>query len=126
MVEQGQIAQEEVSTWSDESLDKVIHCLANKFSIQCREWAEKEFISTSIGNIDDKEHTLALITNQVFKGIHGIKTSGRISDGQMLIEYTCPIGLVFAVVPLTNPIPQFTVQDHAVYQDSECAYIELP
>ncbi|MDE9535328.1 aldehyde dehydrogenase family protein [Xenorhabdus bovienii] len=105
LVDQGKIAQKELEKQSDEDIDNVLHHLAKIFSTHCREWAEKELAVTRIGNADDKEHKLALVVNQVFKGLYGTKTYGRLGGTQRLIEYASPVGLIFAVVPLTNPIP---------------------
>ncbi|WP_340621011.1 aldehyde dehydrogenase family protein [Xenorhabdus siamensis] len=105
LIYQGRGAQKEIEKCSDEEIDNVLHDLAKIFSSRCRQWAEKELAVTHIGNADDKEHKLALVVNQVFKGLYGTKTYGRLDGSQRLIEYASPVGLIFAVVPLTNPIP---------------------
>lgn len=105
MVSKAREAQEAVAGLSDAKLDKVIHALVRKFAADCAGWARRELEVTSIGNAADKEHKLNLVLTRVFNGLHGTRTAGRIGDGQSVIEYASPMGVIFAVSPLTNPIP---------------------
>lgn len=105
LVADGRRAQAAVAELSDAKLDEVIHAIVREFSKDIPGWAQRELDVTRIGNPQDKEHKLNLVLTRVFSGLHGTKTIGRISDGQSVIEYASPMGLIFAVSPLTNPVP---------------------
>ena len=60
---------------------------------------------TKIGNLADKTHKLGLVVEEVVQGLYGARTIGRIGEGQSSVEYAAPMGIVFAVSPLTNPVP---------------------
>ncbi|MBB4640732.1 aldehyde dehydrogenase family protein [Rhizorhapis suberifaciens] len=98
-------AQRSIVELDDRRLDAVAVALVETFRRDQQRWAERELAATRIGNLTDKTHKLGLVLNEVMQGLYGARTIGRIGEGQSSIEYAAPIGVVFAVSPLTNPVP---------------------
>jgi len=96
-----------ISTWSDESLDSLITDIAKAVESKAQTFAQKTVEETEIGCIPHKVHKLSLVHNNVVNELIGLKTQGEISTNEKcsIKEFASPIGIIFAVVPLTNPIP---------------------
>ncbi|HEY8066893.1 MAG TPA: aldehyde dehydrogenase family protein [Methylosinus sp.] len=105
LVERARDAQNAIDALDDARLDKVVRAIVGAFSKDVEGWAERELAVTRIGNRKDKTHKLGLVLTRVFHSLHGVRTRGRIGYDQSLIEYASPVGVIFAVVPLTNPVP---------------------
>jgi len=105
LVRRAREAQSVVARMTDEKLDEVILALVRRFRRDLSDFVRRELEATRIGNVPDKEHKLNLVLTKVFNGLHGLKTMGRIGGGQSTVEYAAPVGTVFAVCPLTNPVP---------------------
>ena len=100
-------AQHQLLTKSDVELDALIKDLASATRERLNNFAEKEANCTEIGNVEHKKHKLSLVCNGVLEQLLGLKTNGKL-DGTMIngvLEYASPIGVIFAICPLTNPIP---------------------
>jgi len=100
-------AQSRIISQTDQQLDKVISTIACLVKIELAEFAKLEALETDLGNANDKQHKLSLVVNQVCQDLQGVITAGRLQDNQNndVIEYASPKGVIFAVIPMTNPIP---------------------
>ena len=105
MIELAVRAQEKLAHFSDDRLDTVMTEIINIFASDLTYWASEELKQSQIGNVKDKVHKLALVTDRVYRELFGVKTFGRLNTPTPFVEYAAPIGLIFAVVPLTNPVP---------------------
>lgn len=100
-------SQQQICTWSDESLDALILDIAKSVELQASKFAQLTVDETEIGCVTHKIHKLSLVHNDVVNNLMGLKTQGQISTNETgsIKEFASPIGVVFAVVPLTNPVP---------------------
>ena len=101
-------AQVTVLNHNDQYLDKLIGKITHCVNSELYEFARLEAEETAIGNVKDKYHKLSLVTNQVCKNLTGTVTFGCLDENSAqndVVEYGYPIGVIFAVIPMTNPIP---------------------
>ncbi|ASR89133.1 MULTISPECIES: aldehyde dehydrogenase family protein [Alcaligenes] len=98
-------AQPALEQASDEQIDALITDIAQAFEQKLEYWAQTELDATRIGNLPDKIHKLGLVTDRVYRELYGEKTYGRLHGSKTFIEYASPVGVIFAIVPLTNPVP---------------------
>lgn len=105
IMNQSFLAQKTLEKLDDERVDQLITDIANIFGQDLEYWATEELRYTEIGNVTDKIHKLDLVTDRVYRELYGTKTYGRLSGSQPLIEFASPVGVIFGIVPLTNPVP---------------------
>lgn len=100
-------ARDLISEWSDESLDLIIEDVAKRVSDQAEFFANQTVKETGIGCSIHKQHKLKLVYKDITGNLSGVKTLGRLQNQKDtgVVEYASPIGIIFGVVPLTNPIP---------------------
>lgn len=103
MIKNAVSAQKQLEQLSDINIDQIITDIVKKIDLQY--WAQEELNQTKIGNLKDKIHKLSLVTDRVYRELFGVKTFGRLNSQTPYIEFAAPIGVIFAIVPLTNPVP---------------------
>lgn len=103
MIKNAVSAQKQLEQLSDINIDQIITDIVKKIDLQY--WAQEELNQTQIGNLKDKIHKLSLVTDRVYRELFGVKTFGRLNSQTPYIEFAAPIGVIFAIVPLTNPVP---------------------
>lgn len=99
------IAQKTLEKVSDQDVDQLITQIAQTFGQNLEHWAKDELSYSEIGNVEDKIHKLGLVTDRVYRELYGVKTFGRLNSNQPLVEFASPVGVIFGIVPLTNPVP---------------------
>jgi len=105
-VAKAKAAQQEMALWSDEKIDGIIIDIANLFRRELSYLAKREVEETKLGNANDKEHKLNLVLTAVVDGLLGVKTIGQIEpECNGVAKYASPIGVIFGIIPMTNPIP---------------------
>jgi acyl-CoA reductase-like NAD-dependent aldehyde dehydrogenase len=108
VVDNASEAQEIYHDWKDDKIDRLISAIANVFLNNVESYAEQEELETKLGNRIDKTHKLRIVCTKVLNDLVGIKTFGKISDDNVsgtVAEYASPVGVIFAMVPVTNPVP---------------------
>jgi len=100
-------SQELISTWSDDSLDSLVSEIAKAVESKAATFARDTVEETGIGCVSHKVHKLSLVHTTISKSLMGLKTIGKISTNETgsISEFASPIGIIFAVIPLTNPVP---------------------
>lgn len=91
---------------TDDELDSVIKSIAKAVMEKLEQYATDEVNQTGIGNPQHKKHKLELVCNRTVNDLLGVRTIGcldRLLD-QNVVEYASPIGILFSISPLTNPI----------------------
>ena len=111
-VDQAVTAQALMLDQTDKQLDSVISKIAYLVDCELAEFALLEAQETKLGNVKDKQHKLSLVVNQVCQDLVGTVTGGRLDKqannqqaNAAVTEYASPVGIIFAVIPMTNPIP---------------------
>jgi acetaldehyde dehydrogenase/alcohol dehydrogenase len=99
-------AQEAFENWTDERVDEMALDLAKAFASRAGELAEAAVKETGIGNIRDKTIKIRFASLGVYDSIAGKTAQGPLAfdADRQITEIASPVGVVFGVVPLTNPI----------------------
>lgn len=98
-------AQLQIVSYDDKRIDKIISDIAANFQERLTDLSTFEVQETKIGNVADKIHKLGLVTNKVLNDLLGVSTYGKIKKiNSHVVEYASPVGVIFGVIPLTNPI----------------------
>ncbi|MCG7534598.1 aldehyde dehydrogenase family protein [Pseudoalteromonas sp. OOF1S-7] len=105
LVSNAECAKLEILAKSDQELEEAVIKIAQGVAELSEEFVNEEYQQSKIGNIVDKTHKLSIVTDLASKDLLGIKTFGAISEQDGVTEYASPVGVIFAIVPLTNPIP---------------------
>ncbi|WP_444998552.1 aldehyde dehydrogenase family protein [Aliikangiella sp. IMCC44359] len=106
IIEKSVSAQKEIESWSDEKIDELIESIAESFNKNRSYFAEREVEETGIGNIVDKDHKLSLVSDIIANELKGVKAIGRLKPlTEHSIEYASPVGVIFGIIPMTNPVP---------------------
>ncbi|WP_086933342.1 aldehyde dehydrogenase family protein [Agarilytica rhodophyticola] len=116
-VKKSQMALAPLLMKTDKELDAVIRDMSSIVAKNLEFFANEEARQTGIGNSFHKQHKLSLVCKHVSKNLYGLKTLGRLEDNNdpNVVEYGSPLGVIFAIIPSTNPIPNSLFQSlHAV------------
>jgi len=107
MVARANAAQQELESWSEERVDALLEDIANAVSARAEELADLEIAETTIGNRDDKVIKNQLGSLGVYSSLAGQPGYGVLSsdDERKVTEIASPVGVVFGIIPLTNPVP---------------------
>ncbi|MGQ9705459.1 MAG: acetaldehyde dehydrogenase (acetylating) [bacterium] len=98
-------AQIEFSTYTQRDVDKIVHSMALAGERYAEELAQIALLETGIGVLEHKIEKNLFATKNVYEYIKDIKTCGilNIDAEKMLLELAEPIGVILAIVPVTNP-----------------------
>ena len=106
MVAKAQAAQREIEAWSEERIDALLHSLAQAIVARAEELAVLTVQETKLGNVRDKvikNHIASLGVFQSLAGRPGFGPMGS-DDARKVTEIASPVGVVFGIVPMTNPV----------------------
>jgi len=106
IIDNAKKSQQVFQSVDDETIDCVLDGIANYAKENLHRLAADEVASTGLGNAAHKEHKLLLVCRDVVEQLKPVKSFGRLEKSdENLVEYANPVGVIFAVVPITNPIP---------------------
>jgi len=99
-------AQEPFANWTDARIDSLLRDLANAFAGRAEELAAATVAETGLGSVEDKVLKNRFASTAIFESIAGRVTQGQIGYDahRQVAELASPVGVVFAVVPITNPV----------------------
>ncbi len=102
---QAQMAQKELSCFSQKQLDEIVEAVAKAFSASAVELAEMAVRETGFGNVDDKVTKNRFASETVAKTIRGQTCVGVLKEAprEKLWEVGVPVGVICGIVPSTNP-----------------------
>ncbi len=107
LVAKARIAQQQLSTASQEQTDTAVTALAWSLykSENARNLAELAVEDTGLGNVDDKITKNTRKTFGTLRDLSRVKTVGIIDESPELglVKFAKPVGVVAAVTPSTNP-----------------------
>lgn len=98
-------AQQLVAQYDDATLDIIMHEMLDAIESRSTYWAQEEQRLSGMGNAHDKEHKLLSVITRIRQALTGIKTGGLVGRYNDMPEYADPVGVIFAISPLTGPIP---------------------
>lgn len=107
MVANGLAAQRIFESWDEERVDALLKDLAEAVAAQAQELGQASVDETHIGNPGDKALKIQLASMGVYSQLEGLTGRGPLStnDETKVTEIAAPIGVVFGLVPVTNPVP---------------------
>jgi acyl-CoA reductase-like NAD-dependent aldehyde dehydrogenase len=107
MVAAAAAAQREFESWPEERVDALLEDIATSINAAGPELAAETVAETTIGNADHKVMKIQFATMSVLETLRGEVAAGTVNvDEQRKIrEIASPVGVIFALVPVTNPVP---------------------
>lgn len=106
MVARAKQAQEEFAQWDESRIDELIQALAGAVATHAGPLAEATVAETRMGNIADKTFKNQVASMGVAQTLIGQRGAGSIGGSEQLAitEIASPVGVVFGLVPQTNPV----------------------
>lgn len=101
----GQIATEQIATYSAEQIDKILRNMVRVAEAHAVELAQMAVEETGFGKVEDKTYKNHLASGLLYDAIKDMKTVGVINEDTVnrVIEIAEPVGLLMGIVPSTNP-----------------------
>ncbi|HTV27112.1 MAG TPA: aldehyde dehydrogenase family protein, partial [Xanthobacteraceae bacterium] len=117
-------AQRAFARWPEERVDVLLAALANAVAGHAEPLARATVEETGIGNITDKTSKNIYASLGVYRSLAGKVGQGIVATDpdNLLTEIASPAGVVFALVPVTNPVAT-AVFKTLISLKSRCALI---
>ena len=109
MVARAVAAQRAFASWEEKPLDALLHDIAKTVADHADELAAATIAETGIGRVDDKAEKILFGSLGVYATLAGLTASGQVSvdDEREVADYASPMGVVFAMAPVTEPVSTF-------------------
>ncbi|MDD6311216.1 MAG: acetaldehyde dehydrogenase (acetylating) [Firmicutes bacterium] len=101
----GQIATEQIATYTEEQIDKIVRNMVRVAEENAVSLAKMAVEETGFGRVDSKTYKNHMASTLLYDAIKDIKTCGIIGEDPVnrTIEVADPVGLIMGIVPSTNP-----------------------
>ena len=98
-------AKKQMAKMSQQQLDNIVKAIAESGADNAQRLAKLAAEETGFGKWQDKEIKNLFASKNVYESVKNIKTVGLIKtdDEKGVREYACPVGVIGALVPSTNP-----------------------
>jgi acetaldehyde dehydrogenase (acetylating) len=105
IVSWGSIAAEQISSYTEEQIDRILYNMVEAAKQYNVEFAKLAVEETGFGNVADKTYKNHLATVLTYQAIKDIKTIGVIEKdvAKKITVIAEPMGLLMGIVPSTNP-----------------------
>lgn len=99
-------AQEAFENWTDDRIDGLLFDLAKGIAESAEELAIAAVRETGMGNVPDKTTKNRFASLRVYESLAGKTAQGPLAADadRKVTELASPVGVVFAIVPVTNPV----------------------
>jgi acyl-CoA reductase-like NAD-dependent aldehyde dehydrogenase len=106
MVEKAILAQAAFASWTEERVDALLGALTAVFVAEAESLAAETVKETHLGNAADKTVKNKVASYHVFQSLVGKVGTGPVTtdDGRKVTEIASPVGVIFGLVPMTNPV----------------------
>ncbi|MBI2298691.1 MAG: aldehyde dehydrogenase family protein [Armatimonadetes bacterium] len=106
MVERAAAAQAGFAGWPGPRVDALLTDLAERIAGQAEELARAAVAETGLGVVEHKVQKITLACQLTLQALLGRSGGGvtRVDEARRVTELACPMGVVFGLVPLTNPV----------------------
>jgi len=96
-------------SWPEDRVDALLEDIAVSVNQQAVALAEQTVAETTLGNAEHKTIKIGFGSIAVWESIKGKRGAGILSvdDELGITEIAGPVGVIFALVPVTNPVPTF-------------------
>lgn len=110
MVAESVRAQREFESWPEDRVDALLADIATSINEHARALAEQTVAETGLGNPEHKVTKIRFGSIHVWETLRGEVGTGTLSTDEErgITEIASPMGVIFALVPVTNPVPTFT------------------
>ncbi len=107
MVAAAVVAQKQFESWAEDRVDALLEDIATSINDHARELAEQTVAETTLGDVDHKMAKINFGSMWVWETLKGKRGAGVIGhdDALKITTIASPIGVIFALVPVTNPVP---------------------
>jgi acyl-CoA reductase-like NAD-dependent aldehyde dehydrogenase len=107
MVATAERAQAEFESWPEERVDALLEDIATSINDRAAELAADTVAETTLGNADHKVAKIQFGTMSVLETLRGEVAAGTVGvdEERRVREIAAPVGVIFALVPVTNPVP---------------------
>ena len=107
MVATAVAAQAEFEFWPEDRVDALLEDIATSINARGPELAADTVAETTLGNADHKTAKIQFGSMAVLETLRGEVASGtvNIDEQKKIREIASPVGVIFALVPVTNPVP---------------------
>ncbi len=98
-------AKKQMAKMSQEQLDKIVKAICDSAYENAEHLAKLAAEETGFGKWQDKKIKNIFASKNVYEEIKNIKTVGliKVDEKRKIREYACPVGIIGALVPSTNP-----------------------
>ncbi len=98
-------AKKQMAKMSQQQLDKIVKAIAESGEENAEHLAKLAAEETGFGKWQDKKIKNLFASKNVYNAIKDLKTVGLINtdEKRCIREYACPVGVIGALVPSTNP-----------------------
>lgn len=105
LVRKSKVGQKELSTYSQEEINKITEVISKACEDKADILAESALKETGFGIYEDKISKNILASRIVYNYIKDMKTVGIINEDKenKILEIAVPMGIVAALIPSTNP-----------------------
>ncbi len=106
VVHRARSAQAAFENWTDQRIDALLSDIATMLAGRAEELAIAAVSETGLGNVPDKTLKIRFASLGVYDSLAGQIAQGVLSvDAERRVtEIASPVGVVFAVAPVTNPV----------------------
>ena len=100
-------AQEAFESWPEDRVDALLEDIATSINARGPELAADTVAETTLGNADHKTAKIQFGSMSVLETLRGEVASGtvHVDEARKIREIASPVGVIFALVPVTNPVP---------------------
>lgn len=105
LISEAKAAQEKYEAFNQEQVDKVVDAVAAEMTAIAKELAQMAYEETGFGKVEDKLTKNLFASEVIYSSIKDERTVGilRHDEAQGLYEIGIPMGVVAALIPMTNP-----------------------
>src|SRR5215469_10669274 len=109
LLEAAVAAQREFEHWSEQRVDALLKAIAGVIADHAEELAEATVAETGLGNVADKVIKNRVASEMVYRSFVGKPGNGliRVDAERNVAEIASPMGVVFGLIPKTNPASTF-------------------
>jgi len=109
MVARATTAQRELADWSEARIDALLQAIAEAVAAQAPALAEACVQETGIGVAADKVIKIRFACHNVWQSLANQPAAGpiNVNETRRVTEIASPMGVVFGIIPLTNPVSTF-------------------
>lgn len=98
-------AKKQLAKMSQQQIDKIVKAIADSATANAEHLAKLAAEETGFGKWQDKKIKNLFASQRVYDAVKDMKTVGLIGvdEKNKIMEYACPVGVIAALVPSTNP-----------------------